>query len=342
MGKNNNRTDPVWAGYYQPHLAGTGFELMNATNPSQQRQMVMERMYIRMLSEMAMNRFEWKGLPDSIDIRYLELCLFNQALSVFYFDTDIDQFLALQGAPAGPPNFAMNPTMYTITGNSTFASKRLAEKHVVPIWANYMRMPETDIVMIYAGKFAELDRTIEINSKQARKTKVLAANANQRLSIRNFNEQIDRGDALVEINADGYLGQNIEQMITSIDLNGDPHAIEKLHILKTRLWGECMGYLGIDFANQDKKERLVADETHANDKQVSQMRRVSLNARQKAADDINKKWPNIVALTGGVSVDYYDSEDLSTDMGTVDGVNNMESGETNENGYTRHTSQQES
>jgi hypothetical protein len=342
MGKSNGKTDVVWSEHYAPHLTGTGFELVNARNPQRDRQFYMERMYVRMLSEMAMNRFEWKGLPDSVDIRYLEMNLFYQALSVFYFDTTVDKFLALQGAAAGPPNFAMNPTKFMITGNSTFASKTLKADQVVPIWANYMRMPETDIVMIYAGKLAELDRTIEINSKQARKTKILVANQNQRLSVRNVNQMIDAGESLVEVNADGYLGQGLDQAIQSIDLNGDPNAIEKLHILKTRLWGECMGYLGIDFANQDKKERLVADETHANDKQVSQMRRVSLNARQTAARQINEKWPEIALFNGGipVSVDYYDSEDMSTDMGTRDGED-LEAGETDETGYTRYTQKQE-
>jgi hypothetical protein len=49
-----------------------------------------------------------------------------------------------------------------------------------------------------------------------------------------------------------------------------------------------MGYLGIDNANQDKKERLVADEVDANDSQTSLMRNVNLQARQEACLLINK------------------------------------------------------
>jgi hypothetical protein len=49
-----------------------------------------------------------------------------------------------------------------------------------------------------------------------------------------------------------------------------------------------MGLLGINNANQDKKERLVAAEVGANDEQVQATRNIALNARQQAAERINK------------------------------------------------------
>jgi hypothetical protein len=79
--------------------------------------------------------------------------------------------------------------------------------------------------------------------------------------------------------------------------------IEKLHIVRTRMWNECMGLLGIDNANQDKKERLVAAEVDANSDQASMMRYVNLNARRMAAEQIN-------AVHGlNVEVEYYTDVD---------------------------------
>jgi hypothetical protein len=51
-----------------------------------------------------------------------------------------------------------------------------------------------------------------------------------------------------------------------------------------------MGMLGINGANQDKKERLVAAEVGANDEQVQASRNVALNARQFACEQINQLW----------------------------------------------------
>jgi hypothetical protein len=88
-----------------------------------------------------------------------------------------------------------------------------------------------------------------------------------------------------------------------MDLGIDANVIEKLHILKVRQWNECMGYLGINNANQDKKERLVADEVDANNEQVAASRNVALNARQEACGLINK-------LYGlNVSVDFRAEEE---------------------------------
>src|SRR5690606_31619781 len=83
----------------------------------------------------------------------------------------------------------------------------------------------------------------------------------------------------------------------------NPDHIEKLSIVRARLWNECMGLLGINNSNQDKKERLVSDEVKANDDQVSSSRRVNLNARQDAAEHIN----SVYGLN--ISVDYYSEID---------------------------------
>ena len=51
-----------------------------------------------------------------------------------------------------------------------------------------------------------------------------------------------------------------------------------------------MNYLGINNANQDKRERLVADEVSANDEQVDVCANVFLKARQECCEKINKRF----------------------------------------------------
>lgn len=78
-------------------------------------------------------------------------------------------------------------------------------------------------------------------------------------------------------------------------------------IAKSKLWNECMGLLGINNANQDKKERLVAAEVGANDEQVEATRNIALNARQQACDRIN----DMFGLD--ISVDFKSPPPASTD-----------------------------
>lgn len=294
-----------------------------SNNPATNRTALMERMYIRLLSELAANRFKWSGMPSSIDIRFLEMTLFYSALSIFYFDKRYDKFFALKGGGTNWNNMMDNPVGFSVVG-ANFTGMNISainetEKAgiAIPIWANYQRMPDLDIVLVYANKLSELDRTIEINSLNARRSKVVASNENQRLSWQNINRQIDEGQNHISVTG------NVMDMaaVVALDLGIDPKSIEALHILRTRLWNECMGLLGIENANQDKKERLVADEVDANNDQTSMMRFVNLNARRSAAEQINE----IYGLK--VEVEYYtDIERMAAnsmpEIGTNSGDNN--------------------
>ena len=266
---------------YTRHLYGSNF----MSNPGTARKSIIERMYQRILTELATNRFKWTGLPEEIDPRFVESTLFYQALSIFFWNKDYDKYMALRGGAQGFLNYQNNPTGFVVVGNN-FVSKTLSAKECVPIWANYMRIPDHDIVTIYSTKLAEIDRTIEINSKNARRNKIVSASQDTMLSMSNMNRQLDEGQEVLF-----WKGQIPDgSLIQALDLGINPDSLEKLHILRTRLWSECMGLLGIDNANQDKKERLVAAEVDANNDQTSMMRYVNLNARRQAAEQINRMY----------------------------------------------------
>lgn len=268
-------------------------------SPSQERERAIERMYIRVLTELAMNRFKWTGLPDTVDVRFLELTLFRYALSVFYDDPRFG-WVALQGTPAGQINAMQNPTAFQITGPN-FEGRTVSAKSSVPIWANYLRTPDIDIVRIYANRLANFDRTLEINSGNARMPRLVKANQNQRLTMRNVSRQIDEGVPVIEYNSSAI--QDMGDQIEVLDLGIDAKVVEQLDIVRARQWGVCMGMLGIDNANQDKKERLVADEVSANDEQTDNMKFVNLNARRQAAEAMTKLYGQEITVDYNTEVE---------------------------------------
>lgn len=284
---------------YGNHLFGQQFN----TNPTTDRTTLIENMYRRVITELASNRFKWTGLPDEVDVRFLELNLFYKALSVFYYDDDYGKYMALMGGGTNYLNMLDNPTAFMVVGNN-FVAKNISAKDCVPIWANQLRMPDVDIVTIYAHKLAQLDRTIEINAENARQSKFLVSGENQRLSTVNINRMVDSGDNGIQVA--GPM-QDL-QFIQAIDLEINPDVHEKLDVLRARQWNVCMGLLGIENANQDKKERLVGGEINANDAQTASMRFVNLNQRRVAAEAISKKYN----LT--VEVDYYTSAEKQEEI----------------------------
>jgi len=273
--KSSRKGDYAQSSLYDPFMG----------NPVRDRKALIERMYIRILTELACNRFKWTGLPDTIDERFLELTLFRSALSVFYYDAQFGRYMALRAAGTGAINMYDNPTTFTVIGN-TMVNKRLTAKECVPIWANYLRIPDWDIISIYATKLAEIDRTIEINLNSMRHSFVLTVPENQRLSYVNIMRQHDEGQPVIF---------GTDALDPTANINVFPVLIDKetvlnLQLSKSKLWSECMTLLGINNANQDKKERLISGEIEANNGQVVASRGIALKARKMAAEQINKRY----------------------------------------------------
>lgn len=279
-------------------------EFLNGFNRNNAREYeaAIQRMYMRKLFEISVNRFKWVGLPDSIDPRFLETTLFYNALSVFYFDDNYLKYLSLRGTPAGVIDYQDNPTGFMVVGNQ-FVSKTLTTKNCVPIWANYSRMPDTDIVNVYARKLAKLDRTLEINTDNARQTRILVVDSDTQLAMENVNRQIDEGTPTLRV------GRNLEPYVNSLDMGIDSDMFADISTARNREWNNCMTLLGIDNVSQDKKERLVAAEVAGNQAQIETIKATNLNTRKFAARQINEMF--------GLAVDVSYAVDNDEQMNTV-------------------------
>lgn len=286
------RSDLVLTNFYNPHMNGG----RKMSNPAKDQQAFTEIMLRRVISEMCMNRFEWKGLPDSVNPRFLELEMFYRGMCVFYHDKLTDKHLVAQGAGVGAMNAFDDPVSFTVIGSNRLPLE-LSAKKAVPIYANYLRTPETDVVQMYSMKLAKIDRTIEITADNMRQPKVIKAKETQRLTMSNVNRAHEEGQAVIFATETLNLDD-----IGVLDLGVPSGYLSDLQTARTRMWNECMGLLGINHANQDKRERLVSSEVDANNEQVDAMKNVVLNSRQQAAKQINDMFGT------SISVDYRSTE----------------------------------
>lgn len=267
----------------------TPFMKHMTTTPGVDRKAVLTQMYTRILGEMSMNRFKWEGLPDEIDHRYLEMTLFHKGLCVFYWDDEYERYFALQGTGNGTPNMYMNPTGFTVYGN-TMVNKVLDGNSCVPIWANYTRIPDTDIVYVYANRLAEIDITCEIDLIHMRVPVLLTADTNERKSVLDAYKKLAEGEPMIaavnSVTGVGTLADKISSLSTGIDKDYLPHVLEA----KVKVWNEALTLLGIMNVNSAKKERMVVEEASGSSGQVLAMRAVNLQSRQWAAEWINAKY----------------------------------------------------
>jgi len=308
-----------------------------ANNPSLQRERLIQRNLERNISELAVNRFKWEGLPDSIDPRFLEVTMLLNGLVIFYWDDEYDKLLAVKASATGYVNFMDWPVAYTIIGpgsrindiggQTTFMPKQVkgfipmadakpedAKRQGVPVWPNYFRQSDMDTIQIYSSRLATTDMTLEINTRNARQNKVVTSTTNTQLSMVNLARQIDEGVNVIQPKDAAMM-----DAITAIDLGINPDMFDKLAVLRNKWWNDCMGLLGINNANQDKKERLVEAEVGANDEQTDSMRYVALQARQKGVEYVNQVFGT------NISVDFNtEVEAMAEQAAAMAGINQGE------------------
>lgn len=238
--------------------------------------------YVDRLTELAMSMFNWSGLPDGCDERYMELQLFKSGAAIFYFDYDMDQYLTLQCSPQGGFDAYGIPARRRAYGYNGYQYPDLNAKNSVIIYNNMLHANSLRMVRIYASRLYELDRIIEVNCS-AQKTPVLVqATEKQRLTMKNLYMQYDGNEPFI------FGDQTINPDALKAFKTDAPFVADKLYSLKTQIWNEALTYLGISNMSTMKKERLLSDEVSRSMGGTIASRYSRLTERQRACEKINQ------------------------------------------------------
>lgn len=247
--------------------------------------------YFNRLVELSVSMFEWQGLPETVDPRYLELHLFQNG-SMVYFRDEVMGDLCLDCIANGQFDVYGNPISRRAYSSYNQYQKTLNESDSVIIWNNYLRQPSVLDVKMFAKRLYNLDRIIDVNAN-AQKTPVLVQGTEkQRSTLINLYKEFDGnapfifGDKNLDLNS-----------LRAISTNA-PYVADKLYQLKTQIWNEALTYLGISNLNIQKKERMITDEVQRNQGGTIASRYSRLEARREAVDKINRMFGT------DISVDY--------------------------------------
>ena len=237
--------------------------------------------YYNRLVELSIAMFEWSGLPDTVDPRFLELSLFKYGQAVF-FEDEVLGYLALNNAVQGGFDVYGIPLKSRAYSPYNNYQRQLDSTDSVIIYNNYLRTSSKLDVEVFAKRLYNLDRVMDVNAN-AQKTPILIKCADtQRLTMKNLYKEYD-GNSPVIFGDNGLNDQGFTVLKTDA-----PYVADKIYQLKTQIWNEALTYLGISNINVQKKERLITDEVSRNMGGVIASRYSRLNARQQACEQINK------------------------------------------------------
>lgn len=271
------------------------------------------------LKNLALNAYEWKNLPDSVDERFLELTLFSKGYAL-YFNDDIMGNLALTCTIGGELNVYNIPKFRQAFATNGY-NMSLTDKDSVLIYNNYLHLPTELFTREYARRIYEIERTIDVNVNGQKTPVMILASEEQRLTMKNLYMQYD-GNVPFIFGSPDLPYDNVQAINTQA-----PYVSDKLQVLKQHYINEYLTLIGIENANMEKRERLVADEVKGNDGQIEAERFVFLNARRQAADQINKMFGTDIQvdfrsnLRTNVNIENIPDLEVQSDVGAKGGGN---------------------
>lgn len=253
--------------------------------------------YLTRFSELALSVFKWENLPDTVDERFLELTLYTDGQAVFFRDEVLGE-LCLQCAVNGPFDVYRIPIRRRAYAANGY-QKNLTNKDSVIIWNNKLHTNTEPDMMVFARRLWDLDRTMDVNAR-AQKTPVFVQGPEeQRLTLLNLYKEYDGNAPVIfgdkNLNVEGFKSISTQAPFVGLDL----------YQLKTQIWNEALTYLGISNLTVQKKERVNTDEVTRSMGGTLVSRNARLEARKKAAEEINKMFD--------LDISVHFKEDLDTD-----------------------------
>ena len=246
--------------------------------------------YYNRLTELAVSMFDWKNVPESIDVRFLEMCLFGDGMAIFFKD-EVMGYLALQCTIGGQLNVYRIPTVRRAIAQNGYQMD-LDESNSVIIFNNFLHTNSLLDIEMFAKRLYNLDRAIDVNANAQKTPVLIMCDETERLTMKNLYKQYEGNEPFI------FGNKALNTKGLSVLKTDAPYVADKLYQLKTQYWNEALTYLGISNTNITKKERMISDEVIRNMGGVIASRYSRLEARRQAAEQIN----NMFGLN--IEVDY--------------------------------------
>ena len=231
---------------------------------------------------LALNTFKWEGLPETMEERHIERVLFNEG-KAFFFEDPINGLLCLSCGEGLGLNVYGDPLTYHVNGFNYY--KEISSANGVLIENNKLRMPTRSAIMYFVNQLYEVVRTRDINIKTLKAPFIVTCEDKSVLTMKKAFEDIDSNNYVIF----GDKSYNIADAVNVLQ-TGVKCLTTELTDVYHDIMDEALTYLGINNANTDKKERLIVSEADSNNQFIDSCAGMFLEARQRAAEMINKKF----------------------------------------------------
>lgn len=269
-------------------------------------------MYFREMLTLAENVFEFKNLPEFIDVAYLNKQLLRKGAVAFFMEKDLG-LIALPFNTVGKLDVFGRPDVIEVFGDNNF-HRVLKRKEYVLMFDNNGRYPLYLDICQMAERIALCVRTEDVNILHQRTPRVWKTSKDTEKSLKDTINEIDS----MQENVVTYQSLAVEDM--NAVLAPAPYVTDKIDQHLDKLWAEFYRLIGVANLQEQKKERVIMDEMSASQGGTIASRFSRFEPRKRAIEEMNKKWGlNLeVAYYDGEPTTEKGDEDVSDDSGLSD------------------------
>lgn len=258
-------------------------------------------MYREEMLTLAENVFEFKNLPEFIDVSYLNKTLLRKG-SIAFFEDEVLGLIALPYDVIGNFDVYSRPLNIKVRAANGTYYKKLSRDEFVIMYDNNGRYPIFLDICQMAERIALSKRTIDVNIVQQRTPRIWKTSQDKKRTLQDMLADIDG----MEENIATYESIDIDDM--NVVLAPAPFVADKIDLHLDKEWAEFYRLIGVANLVEQKKERMIRDEMSASQGGTIASRFSRFEPRKRAIDEINKKFGT------NIEVSYYDGEPTTEEV----------------------------
>lgn len=258
-------------------------------------------MYREEMLTLAENVFEFKNLPEFIDVSYLNKTLLRNG-SIAFFKDEVLGLIALPYDVIGNFDIYGRPLQIMARASNGTYYKKLKRDEFVIMYDNNGRYPIFLDICQMAERVALSKRTIDVNIVQQRTPRIWKTSQDKKRTLQDMLSNIDG----MEENIATYESIDIDDM--NVVLAPAPFVADKIDLHLDKEWAEFYRLIGVANLVEQKKERMIKDEMSASQGGTIASRFSRFEPRKRAIDEINKKFGT------NIEVSFYDGEPTTEEV----------------------------
>lgn len=263
--------------------------------------------YLERMKKICLSMFEWTGLPDSMNARFLEMCLYYNGQASLLYDDDYG-YINTMCSDGGYINIYGLPTelnCYSYRFNqrrSLYMTDTGEEKgkECILVMNNYERIPTSATIELFAYRLAEAQRTADVNIKAQRTPILITTDQKQYFTLKKMYEEYDGNTPAIFADKNVITPDALKSLKTDA-----PFIVNDIMEYKVKIWDEFLTFMGLNNLSE-KKERLITTEANSNNEVVNLNLQALLIPRKEACKQFNEKY----GLMGDKAIDVKVRSDL--------------------------------